>query len=173
MGRTLGIMFTATTYGTWLRGDQRGWVDEGRVLPADPQLQHADRRRMKHPPYTFPTDRLTDVGEAIVRALIDRMGITVLAATVQTWHAHVVTGATSHDMSAVVKCFKDAARYQLRPGRPIWADGYDKRFCFHAESLHGRVGYVERHNLRQGLAARPNDGITDIEEYLAQLAPGQ
>ena len=27
MERTLAIMFTMTTYGTWLRGDMRGWVE--------------------------------------------------------------------------------------------------------------------------------------------------
>jgi len=33
---TLAIMVTSTTYGTWLRGDKRGWVDDGRILPSLP-----------------------------------------------------------------------------------------------------------------------------------------
>jgi hypothetical protein len=48
---TLAIMFTLSTYGTWLRGDARGWVDDGIIFPSDPQLEDADRGRMKYPPY--------------------------------------------------------------------------------------------------------------------------
>jgi len=51
MPRTLGTMFTITTYGTWLRGDYRGWIDDGKLMPPDPVLQAADGERMKHPPY--------------------------------------------------------------------------------------------------------------------------
>jgi len=56
MRKTLAVLLTMTTYGTWLRGDRRGWVDHGRVLPPDPELQGADRRRMKHPPFLFDND---------------------------------------------------------------------------------------------------------------------
>ncbi len=86
----LGTMFTMTTYGTWLRGDRRGWVDDGRILPPE-----------------------------------------------------------------VVKCAKEAVRYGLRAGRPIWTADYDKRCCFSASALRGRIGYVERHNTAAGLAPRP------------------
>jgi hypothetical protein len=48
MGNTLATMLTMTTYGTWLRGDNRGWVDDGKILPAAPFLEDADRVRMKH-----------------------------------------------------------------------------------------------------------------------------
>jgi hypothetical protein len=43
MGNTLATMITMTTYGTWLRGDYRGWVDDGRILPPDPILEEAAR----------------------------------------------------------------------------------------------------------------------------------
>jgi hypothetical protein len=172
MGRTLGTMLTMTTYGTWLRGDQRGWIDDGVVCPPDPKREAADRARMKHQPFRFRVDQLHDVGEAIGRALIDRKQVTVLALTVETWHMHVVIGATRHDVGVVVKCVKDAARYALCVGRPIWGAGYDKRYCFDAPALQSRVAYVERHNLRRGLAPRPWPFITDIDAYLAHLAPG-
>ena len=34
-----GVMVTMTTYGTWLRGDARGWVEDGRTYPANPALE--------------------------------------------------------------------------------------------------------------------------------------
>lgn len=37
MRRLLATMTTATTYGTWLPGDTRGYVEDGQVLPGDPE----------------------------------------------------------------------------------------------------------------------------------------
>ncbi len=65
MANTLANMFTMTTYGTWLRGDQRGWVDDGQILPPNPILEDDDGKRMKHPVFLLERDRLPDVGEYI------------------------------------------------------------------------------------------------------------
>jgi hypothetical protein len=165
MPRTLGTLLTMTTYGTWLRGDERGWVDEGNVWPPDPKLEAADRRRMKHPLYLFPGERLLDVGQMICTSLVDRMKLVVLAATVQTWHAHVVIVATQHFIGEVAKCAKDAARYGLRIDQPIWTDRYDKRYCFDFASLKNRVRYVERHNEALGWPPRPWPQIMDLDTY--------
>lgn len=162
MGNTLAIMVTMTTYGTWLRGDRRGWVDDGVIMPPDPLLEERDARRMKHAPFRFDGNRLWDVGAMIGRSLIERMDVTMLALTVQTWHVHFVIAATHHHIASIVKCAKDAARYGLRPSRPIWTDGYDKRFCFDDGAVHGRVRYVEKHNEAMGWDARPWDFITTI-----------
>src|SRR5262245_48315373 len=51
MGNTLAIMITSTTYGTWLRGDKRGWIDDGRLMPPLPWLEANDRTRMAHEPF--------------------------------------------------------------------------------------------------------------------------
>jgi len=91
--------------------------------------------------------------------------------TVQTWHVHVVIPATQHDVEVVVKCFKDAARYGLRPGRPIWTEGYDKRFCFDDTTMANRVRYVLRHNEAMGWGMVPERW----RKYIAlpeHLAPG-
>src|SRR5438034_10614642 len=81
----LGTMFTTTTYGTWLRGDQRGWVEEGRVWPPDPDLQRADRARMNHPPYVFDRADLRRIGSMIGESLTTRLRLHILALTVNTW----------------------------------------------------------------------------------------
>lgn len=118
---------------------------------------------MKHPPFRFDKEQLLDLGNAIGRALIDRQHHRVLALAVQTWHVHVVIDSTAVPIGDVVKCLKDAARYHLRPGRPIWTTGYDKRWCFDDSSLRARVRYVERHNLEQGLPARPWDWLPRVD----------
>jgi len=155
MPRTLAIMITCTTYGTWLRGDRRGYVEDGRILPPNPELHAADAARLKHPPFTFPPDRLLGTAEAIARSLVDRKQQRVLAIAMQTWHVHVLVAATTVAVPDLVKCLKDAARYHLRPGRPIWTTGYDKRFCFDVPIVFARAEYIEKHNRQNGWPARP------------------
>jgi hypothetical protein len=162
MPKTLAIMITMTTYGTWLRGDMRGWVERGgRVLPPDPPLEAADRARRKHPVFLFDASRLLEIGAAIGHSLRDRLHLRILALAVRTWHVHTVIAATEHRLPKIVKCAKDAARWELRPGRRIWTAGYDKRFCFDEESVRRRIAYVERHNTELGLPAKPWDFIED------------
>ena len=153
-------MLTMTTYGTWLRGDGRGWVQNGIIFPPDPQLESDDRERMKHPVFTFPSDRLLDIGSAIGQSIIQRQRVIVHAMTVQTWHVHIVIGPTDVPLGQIVKCAKDAARWHLRPGRPIWATDYDKRFCFDVSAAQQRIQYVQKHNLRMNWPALPWPFIT-------------
>ncbi|MAT70531.1 MAG: hypothetical protein CMJ58_13520 [Planctomycetaceae bacterium] len=166
MGRTLGIMITATTYGTWLRGDRRGWVDEGRILPAAPPLEAYDRARMKHEPFTFRREDLLAVERAIAESLVTRKSAVILALHVGTWHMHAVVGATQHAIADIVKCAKDAARYALHPDRPIWTAGYDKRFCFDERALIARINYVNNHRPAH-LRSMPQPHVTPLAEYLA------
>jgi hypothetical protein len=161
MGNTLATMITMTTYGTWLRGDRRGWVDDGRILPPDPEIEAADRERLKHPVYLLPREHLHECGQYIGAAIVCRLSVELFALSVGTWHVHFVVGPTSRPIGDVVKCAKDAARYGLRPGRPMWTAGYDKRFCFDERSVRARIRYVERHNEALGWPAAPWPFLSD------------
>jgi hypothetical protein len=169
MARTLAIMITSTTYGTWLRGDKRGWVDDGQLMPPDPELEAADRGRLKHPPFLFDRSQLLHVGGIIGQSLVTRLDVPVLALHVGTWHFHVVVGVQPDDVAAVVKCAKDAVRFKLLPSRPIWTADYDKRFCFDRKSVQSRVRYVERHNEEMGWGPRPWEFITPLSDYFQQI----
>jgi hypothetical protein len=161
MADTLATLLTMTTYGTWLRGDRRGWVDNGQIFPADPILESADRARMKHAVFLFPREQLLDVGHYIGTSLIERLKLPIYALTIGTWHVHIVIGPTQHNIGDVVRTAKDAARYGLSIfNRPIWTDGYDKRFCFDERSARNRIQYVERHNLRHNWPAKPYPFLT-------------
>ena len=117
---------------------------------------------MKHPIFLFDKDGFLEIGCFIGQSLRQRLHLRILAVSVQTWHVHVVIAATDHPVEKVAKCAKDAVRWGLRPGRPIWADGYDKRFCFDEASLHARIEYVQRHNTAIGLPPNPWDFIESI-----------
>lgn len=160
MGETLAILFTFTTYGTWLRGDERGWIEDGRLMPPDPVLESNDRDRMKGELFLFDQAELLGIGEAIGKSLIERKEAIIYALTVQTWHIHFIVAATLHPVADIAKCAKDAVRWHLRPRRRIWTKHYDKRFCFDDDSARTRIGYVERHNERMGWPAEPWPFIT-------------
>lgn len=110
---------------------------------------------MLHSPFLFPRERLHDVGSVIGRSLATRLAAPIFALHVGTWHVHLVVGIQPSDVPAAAKCMKDAVRYGLEPGRPIWTDGYDKRYCFDEASLRSRIRYVERHNEALGWGPRP------------------
>ena len=155
--RILGTMLTMTTYGTWLRGDERGWVDDGKTFPANPLLESIDHARLKHDPYLFDLTRRQEIGEALGYALFDRLKQRLLALAVQSWHIHFVVAESAVKCEDVAKCAKEAVRYHIKPKRPIWTDKYDKRFCFNEAALQTRIAYVEQHNIENGLPARPWD----------------
>src|SRR5688572_6405481 len=102
MGNTLATMITMTTYGTWLRGDRRGWVDAGIIFPPDPDLEAADRRRMKHAPFLFDRDRLYEAGGYIGESVTKRLELPLYALCINTWHVHFVIGPTHHSIGDVV-----------------------------------------------------------------------
>ena len=85
---------------------------------------------MQHEPFLFAKNDRWNIGNAIGESLIKRLDLTILTLCIQSWHSHVVYGATDHDVSKIARCAKDAVRWHLRVDRPIWATGYDKRFCF-------------------------------------------
>jgi hypothetical protein len=155
-------MFTMTTYGTWLRGDARGWVDDGIVYPPDPILEEIDRASMKHSTFLFDLDRWREIGSFIGNSLRQRLQLRIAALAVRSWHVHFVVGATEADVATIAKCCKDSVRWGLRINRPIWTVGYDKRFCFDERSVRARIAYVERHNTEKGWPARPWDFIEDL-----------
>ncbi|HUX17508.1 MAG TPA: hypothetical protein VMW52_13610 [Phycisphaerae bacterium] len=157
----MATLVTMTTYGTWLRGNARGWVDAGTIFPPSPALEDADRRRMKHPVFKFAEKDWQTVGSWMGMALAERTQTALYAMTVQPWHVHLVVAPSGQTLSHLVKCAKDAARWGLRAGRPIWAGGYDKRFCFDEASAAARIAYVERHNVACGRPARPWTFLVD------------
>ena len=158
MARTLGTMLTWTTYGMWMRGDMRRWVEKGKVLPRDPVLEARDRGRLRYPPFLLPRQKRWTAGNMVGR-VVASLNAKVHALTVGSWHVHVVISYVDTPISEVVKRLKEGVRMGLAYRRAIWGVGYDKRFCFDSESLQARIQYVRKHNLEDGLAPEPWDFI--------------
>ncbi len=107
-------MITATTYGTWMRGDRRGWIDKGVLKPQNEAIEAHDRQRQQHETFRFTKDQLLEIGAMMGKSLIERQHHKILALTIQTDHFHLLIGATFVDVPKIAKCAKEAVRFGPR-----------------------------------------------------------
>lgn len=102
----LAYFLTWTTYGTWLPGDERGWVAKpGQFRAPDQKRQRESRQRMTEPALTFDAEQC----RLIERTIAEHCRIRhwhLHAVTCRTNHAHVVVTATDHGPDTVMNQFK-------------------------------------------------------------------
>lgn len=146
------FLLTWRTYGTWLPGDERGWVDEqrnGRGEPmhgADHRLESAARGQMKASPVIL-TDTQRRVVEDAVRAAGTEKGWGLHAINVRTNHVHVVLSTSSSPERTQV-ALKAAATKTLRegglapPNGVVWSRGGSQRGLTNEAALWAAVDYV-------------------------------
>ena len=147
MGKIIGYMITWTTYGTWLQGDKRGYVKDGKILRENDTLLQSNLKRLKNPATRLDTEHCAIVRRAVLnKAKEIRQHIYAIA--VCSSHVHIVAERTNESIEKVVSFYKNAARLALRSngfiGR-IWTKGFDKRFCFNREELENKIQYVASH----------------------------
>ena len=148
MGKMLGYMITWTTYGTWLQGDKRGYVKDGKIYKKNPQLEQKNKEQQ-----ASETVKLTNKQQCIVqKAVLEeacKLGQKVYSVAVFSNHVHLVVGYISDPIREIVGYYKNATRVALQKegfvGR-VWTRGYDKRYCFDEKSLRARVDYVKGHD---------------------------
>jgi len=145
MAKTLGYMITWTTYGTWLQGDERGYVKNGRICPGNKALMESNKQSQLQDAIKLSKAQQKAVKEAIVKqAKLQNQHIYALS--VQSNHVHIVAEYIPLPISKVVAYYKKAGRLALKAmghNGKLWTRGYDKRFCFDKEILEQRVKYVQ------------------------------
>jgi REP element-mobilizing transposase RayT len=144
-----------TTYGTWLHGDERGWVKWGEagVKPPDPERERTMRERMKEPAAIL-TEEQRALIEQTVRDHCRIRGWVLHAVNARSNHIHVVVTA-ERDPDEVMNQFKawcsrrlsDAAglvgNVAKKAGRRHWfTEGGDKRLIESEEYLANAATYV-------------------------------
>src|SRR5262245_12166180 len=82
------------TYGTWLPGDDRGWVKEyqGFQLP-DWKTEHEARRNLTEPPVMLD-DEERRIVQSTIREHCEIRGWHLFALAVRTNHVHIVVSAS-------------------------------------------------------------------------------
>jgi REP element-mobilizing transposase RayT len=148
MRQAIAYMLTWTTYGSWLQGDERGYVKDGMILPANAALNRANRAVMTTPEVTLTLRQQAIVKDAL-RKEAEALGQEICAVAVGKKHLHLVVTTNGLDPASAVSHYKNAARLAVQAngfrGR-LWTRGYSKRYCFDEEQLHAMVEYVNRHN---------------------------
>lgn len=124
-----------STYGTWLRGDERGWRSrhhrihvEGDYKNRPPEERHAalrarSRQLMKGPAVFLSDDEKRIAGQALVEMLADQ-GVEVLAISLDAVHCHVLSRfGTLAARTAVGRAKKHAYHVLREKGceRRLWA----------------------------------------------------
>ena len=102
---------TLTTYGTWLPGDERGWVDgstssgENRLRPGDAVREKRARLRMRgQAVYLSPEQRR--LVEETIRRVAGYCRWHILAMSVRSNHVHVVVQSNDVTPEGVMSKFK-------------------------------------------------------------------
>jgi REP element-mobilizing transposase RayT len=144
----IGYMVTWTTYGTWLQGDQHGYVKNGIILPPNEGIRNANRNLQKFEEVRFSKTQRKIVENAILEEA-QNIGQKICAIAVCSNHVHIVAEPCRQTIEEIVSRYKNKAMFELRKtnhvGR-IWTRGFDKRFCFSAEDLAARIDYVNKHH---------------------------
>ncbi len=141
-------MLTWTTYGTWLQGDERGWVKDGERLGANAGLKRNNEDRMIQSAVRLNSEQ-KDIVRRCLLECADKVGQEVFAVAVCSNHVHVVLGANDESIEKAAGYYKNVTRKALheRGSRgKIWTKGFDKRFCFDEKAMRDRIKYVEAHD---------------------------
>jgi hypothetical protein len=156
MGQTrlLATMVTTTSYGSWLPGDLRGYVEQGMILPGDPdRLELASRRMDGRRPTIFSPVQQTILFTTLQRAC-EEFGYMLSDASVESWHAHWIVHHGFDAVPTMVGRLKTRMRQALHTGR-IWTEGYYDSRLFDERALSTRQAYIARHagcRLSRGIA---------------------
>jgi len=148
MAALIGYMVTWTTYGSWLQGDERGYVKQGCTLPGDNAIRQANLNALKNPPVILTKSEQEVVYEAIVSES-EVVGQKICALAVCPDHVHLAAKPCLKSIEELVSRYKNKAMFALRKyGREgrIWTRSFDKRFCFTPEQLAARINYIHNHN---------------------------
>ena len=150
---TLAYFLTWTTYGTWLPGDERGWVKwHGGFQPPSEPLRQDSTAKMVEPAITLdPQQR--ELVDATIRRHCEIRQWSLHALNVRTNHVHVVVTACEDAAETVVEQFKAWCTRHLK-ARSVgghesmtvrqhwWTEGSSRRRIQRESDLAAAIEYV-------------------------------
>ncbi|WP_339912360.1 hypothetical protein, partial [Symmachiella dynata] len=140
----LATMVTTTSYGTWLPGDLRGYVEDKRILPHEPRLLLYSKQLLSRTPVFFDADEQSQLFEALIAAG-DEFGSMVTDVSVDTWHLHWICAHGFDAVATMIGRLKNRMRQRLARGR-IWTAGYCHRCLFTDAEIDIARAYILRHH---------------------------
>jgi hypothetical protein len=147
----LATFATTTSFGSWLPGDARGYVDNGLIMPPRPLLHSHVQSRMRQAMVAFsPAEQ--DVLFDALQAASQEFAYQLTDAVIEATHVHWVIG---HDdpVPAMIGRPKTRMRQRIARGR-IWTADYCHRVLFIEEELYQVRLYLTKHAGLRMLAGR-------------------
>jgi REP element-mobilizing transposase RayT len=143
----IAYMLTFTTHGTWLQGDERGWVKNAKIYNASSALKNCNLRQMKEKPVKLSRKQRIIAVQAIVNEA-KRLEQKIFALAVCDNHVHLIVQNINLSIGRVVSHYKNAARLTLQQqgfNGKLWTRGFDKRYCMNDKQLAVKIAYIRNH----------------------------
>jgi REP element-mobilizing transposase RayT len=149
MSEIIGYMATWTTYGTWLPGDERGYVNnKGQTLPSDKELLQRSKELQKYPTVIL-NNQEKKFAQQIILDEAYKINHKIIALTVCTNHVHLLAKPNQQSIEDIIRRYKNITTRAFweygRKGK-IWTRGFDKQFCYTIKELTARIIYIQKHN---------------------------
>lgn len=151
--RVLATMVTTTSYGTWLPGDIRGYVDDGAILPHNPRLLSHARSIMSGNPVYFTDAQQIVLTRAICDAAVE-FNYVLTDLSVEPWHLHWVIDHRFDPVHVMAGRLKTRMRQLINRGR-IWTEGYHHTCLYDQAAVEARRQYIARHDGARIVNGRP------------------
>jgi REP element-mobilizing transposase RayT len=146
----LAYLLTWTTYGTWLSGDDRGWVQRGDGFQSpNPIRKQSAERLMKEPPCYLDDEQRLLVEQTIAEHCRIR-GWQLHTVNCRTNHVHVVIAADCHPEDSrdqfkawCTRKLNELQRIRSQFARKNWwTERGSDRYIDSEESLEAAILYV-------------------------------
>lgn len=148
MSDALGYLLTWTTYGSWLQGDERGWVrkEANGIQKANEKYVVTSQNNMSESVFTLGTQQRKEVKAAILETC-DYRGWHIFAINVRNNHVHVVI-KSDKDAKETLRILKAYGSRRLNETEKIkrkywWTKGSSTRYINEQNSLAAAIVYVE------------------------------
>lgn len=141
-------MATWTTYGTWLPGDERRYVDnKGQLQNGDEKLLKKSQELQKSPMVKLDFAEKKIAKQAILDEA-QRIGHKIISLAVCTNHVHLLAKPHQESIDKIIGRYKSITTrmfWEYGKKGKIWTRGFDKQFCFTEKELTARIIYIQKH----------------------------
>ena len=145
MNDPLAYFLTWTTYGTWLPGDNRGWIkrNESGVQSSEPGLKKLAKQKMTEERVILSQEQRLIVDQQI-RAHADHRAWNILALNVRTNHVHLVieAHASPEEVMRQMKMWCTQKLKQSTRQTKWWTKNGDCKLLFTEEAVENVVRYT-------------------------------
>jgi REP element-mobilizing transposase RayT len=147
VARMIAFMATWTTYGTWLKGNKKGYVENGITKVANPELEKSNQALLKKDAVKFPKSIRPIVKNTILQKA-QELGHKVYAVVVYSNHIHIVLSTIGKNPGYSVGRLKIAVTSIMREcgfDGKIWTKGFYAGYCYNEKDLQKRIDYIQKH----------------------------